>query len=257
MRIRQASRRGVAANNEDRIGAGADWAFVLDGATAPSGVASGCAHDVSWLVDRLAEALRVTLGTPMPLPDALAVAIERVRYAHGGGCDLDNPDSPSATAVLARRSEHGLDYLVLADSAVLFAQDDGTVRAVSDDRVDRLPGGRPYSRQLVRESRNTPGGFWVASTVPEAAYQAVLGTARASEFALMSDGCTRLVDYYGHTWESVWRHLRERGPHSLVDWVRAEEVRNGVPLGKIHDDATVLHAVFTPDQARRLTTAVR
>ncbi|MEY9215414.1 protein phosphatase 2C domain-containing protein [Thermobifida halotolerans] len=252
MRIRQASRRGVGASNEDRLGAGADWAFVLDGATAPSGVASGCVHDVSWLVDRLAEALRVTLGTPMPLPDALAVAIERVRYAHGGICDLDNPDSPSATVALARRCAGGFDYLVLADTAVVFTQEDGTVRAVSDDRVDRLPGGRPYSRQLVRESRNAPGGFWVASTAPEAAYEALVGTVRTSEFALMSDGCTRLVDYYGHSWEKVWNHLRVHGPHSLVDWVRAEEERNGVTLGKLHDDATVLHAMFAPDQTRRL-----
>lgn len=257
MRIRQASRRGVGANNEDRLGAGADWAFVLDGATAPAGVASGCIHDVSWLVDRLAEALRATLSTPMPLADALAVAIERVRYAHGGACDLDNPDSPSATVALARRREDGFDYLVLADTAVVFAQEDGTVRAVSDDRVDRLPGGRPYSRQLVRESRNAPGGFWVASTVPEAAYEALTGTVLTSEFALMSDGCSRLVDYYGHSWREVWDHLRVHGPHSLVDWVRAEEERHGVALGKLHDDATVLHAVFAPDQTRSLVRAVR
>lgn len=257
MRTRQASRRGIGLDNEDRVGAGTDWAFVLDGATAPSGVTSGCRHDVSWLVDRLAEALRCALGTPMPLPDVLAVAIDRVRYAHGGGCDLANPDSPSATVALARRSEHGLDYLVLADSAVLFPQPDGTVRAVSDDRVDRLPGGRPYSRRLVRESRNSPGGFWVASTEPEAAYHAVLGTARANEFALMSDGCTRLVEYYGHTWESVWRHLRTRGPHSLIDWVREEEGRNGVALGKLHDDATVLHSVFAPAPARVLARSAR
>ncbi|KUP96922.1 protein phosphatase 2C domain-containing protein [Thermobifida cellulosilytica] len=257
MRIRQASRRGVGAHNEDRLGAGANWAFVLDGATAPSGVDSGCIHDVSWLVDQLAEALRITLSTPMPLTDALAVAIERVRYAHGGSCDLDNPDSPSATVALARRHEEGFDYLVLADTAVVFADEDGTVRAVSDDRVDRLPGGRPYSRELVRKSRNAPGGFWVASTVPEAAYEALTGTVRTSEFALMSDGCSRLVDYYGHTWEQVWEHLRLHGPHSLVDWVRAEERRHGVALGKLHDDATVLHAVFAPEQIRRLARSAR
>jgi len=255
MRIRQASRRGVGANNEDRLGSGADWAFVLDGATAPAGVDSGCIHDVCWLVDQLAEALSVTLNTPMPLTDALAVAIERVCYAHGGQCDLNNPDSPSATVALARRCDDGFDYLVLADTAVVFAQGDGTVQAVSDDRVDRLPGGRPYSRQLVRESRNAPGGFWVASTVPEAAYEALTGTVRGNEFALMSDGCSRLVDYYGYSWADVWNHLRAYGPHSLVDWVRREERRHGVKLGKLHDDATVLHAVFAPDQARRLARA--
>jgi hypothetical protein len=33
------------------------WAVVLDGATAPEGVDSGCIHDVSWLVSHLAAAI--------------------------------------------------------------------------------------------------------------------------------------------------------------------------------------------------------
>ncbi|GLU50378.1 protein phosphatase 2C domain-containing protein [Nocardiopsis ansamitocini] len=252
MRVRQTSKRGVGAYNEDRVAAAGEWAFVLDGATAPSGVESGCIHGVTWLVDRLSESLQALMDTDMSLADVLACAISRVRYAHGGHCDLANPDSPSATAALARHSDQGLDYLVLADSAVLFALEDGGVRAVSDTRVDRLPGGRPYPRQLVRASRNTPGGFWVASTAPEAAYEAVTGTVRTNEFALLSDGCTRLVEYYGHSWEAVWNHLRVRGPKALVDWVRAEERSKGVPLGKVHDDATALHARLAAQPVRSL-----
>ncbi|GAB3208517.1 Protein phosphatase 2C [Marinactinospora thermotolerans DSM 45154] len=243
-----ASERGVGARNEDYAAAAMDWAFVLDGATAAPGVDSGCRHDVRWLVERLGAALAWELSAARrpTLPDALAGAIERVRADHGGGCDLGNPDSPSATVAVARRAEDGagVEYLVLADSAVLLPDPDGKVTVVCDDRLDHLPGGRPYSRELVSASRNVPGGFWVASTVAEAAHEAVTGSVRCEDprFALLTDGCTRLAEYYGHPWSSVWEHLDEHGPDSLISWVRAEERRHGVPRGKRHDDATALYA---------------
>ncbi|ASU85352.1 hypothetical protein CDO52_23420 [Nocardiopsis gilva YIM 90087] len=260
MRIGYASEQGQGAVNEDRVAAGVDWAFVLDGATAPPGVDSGCRHGVGWLVDRLAWGLTAELGAEHrpPLPDVLAAAIERTRAAHGGDCDLENPDSPSSTVAIVRRSDTDarpggrgrtdiqLEYLVLADSAVLFATEDGRVTAVSDDRLDHLPGGRPYTREVVRAARNAPGGFWVAGARTEAAYAALTGTTASAHgrFALMTDGCTRLVEYYGHTWEQVWLHLHKNGPASLISWVRDEEHRRGVIRGKRHDDATVLVGGF-------------
>ena len=46
---------------------------------------------------------------------------------------------------------------------------DQALTPLSDDRIAHLPGGRPYTIELVRSLRNQPGGFWVASTDPEAA----------------------------------------------------------------------------------------
>ncbi|CAM3685830.1 protein phosphatase 2C domain-containing protein [Nocardiopsis rhodophaea] len=266
MRIEYASEQGQGAANEDRVAAGMDWAFVLDGATAAPGVDSGCRHGVGWLVDRLASALAAELGAERraPLTDVLAAAIERTRAAHGGDCDLENPDSPSSTVALVRRGEADtrsggfsptdvrLEYLVLADSAVIFETEDGGVAAVSDDRLDHLPGGRPYTRELVRASRNARGGFWVAGARVEAASEAVTGTVATAggRFALMTDGCTRLVEYYGHSWEQVWLCLRKEGPHALISWVRNEERRHGVPRGKRHDDATALVGGFGAPRAR-------
>ncbi|MDA8371249.1 MAG: protein phosphatase 2C domain-containing protein [Nocardiopsaceae bacterium] len=251
MRICYASEQGCGAANEDRAAAGTGWAFVLDGATAPAGVDSGCRHGVSWMVDRLAAALAAELGAGhgAPLADVLAAAIERTCDAHRGTCDLGNPDSPSATAAVARASGHGVDYLVLADSAVLLPGTGASATAITDDRLDHLPGGRPYSRELVRSSRNTPGGFWVASTSAEAARQAVTGTVRTGDrrFALLTDGCTRLVDYYSSTWSEVWSHLWEKGPESLIARVRGQEDERGVPHGKRHDDATALVGEFGPE----------
>ncbi|WP_046471322.1 protein phosphatase 2C domain-containing protein [Allosalinactinospora lopnorensis] len=250
MRIRYASAPGDGCGNEDLASSGADWAFVLDGATAPPDVDSGCRHGVRWFVATLAASLAAELALPChrPLPDVLAHALERTRAAHGGTCDLANPDSPSSTVAMVRHSGPALEYLVLADSAVLLPGPGGTVTPVTDDRLDHLPGGRPYTRALVRSARNSPDGFWVAGSLPEAAHQAVTGTARPPglRFGLLTDGCTRLVKHYGHTWHQLWQHLEKRGPESLIARVRDNERTYGAERGKRHDDATALVGAFAP-----------
>lgn len=236
------------AANEDYVAAGPGWAFVLDGATAPAGVDTGCRHGVRWFATRLGAALAGRLAAPgsAPLTDLLAAAIVETRDAHVGGCDLDNPDSPSATVAVVRRSGAGLDYLVLADSAVLLPDADGGVVVHCDRRLDHLPGGRPYSRDLVRRHRNVPGGFWVAGADPAAARQALTGSVPegGTPFALLTDGCTRLVDRFGYPWRAVWETLADAGPEAVISWVRREERSAGAGPGKRHDDATALYGAF-------------
>ncbi|WP_308287182.1 protein phosphatase 2C domain-containing protein [Actinomadura parmotrematis] len=230
--------------NEDHVVAGPGWVAVLDGATARPGVATGCVHDPGWLVRRLGGALAARLAPEdgTPLPDVLAGAIEDVGARHGGGCDLGNPDSPSATVALLRRAggDRGVDWLVLADSPVLV--DDGTVRVVKDDRVDRLPS---YTDRAVRDARNSPGGFWVASTRPEAAYEALTGRATGvRRAAVLSDGAARLVERFGLAdWTGLLDLLDGEGPRELIRRTRAAEAAAGAGTarrGKLHDDATAV-----------------
>ena len=54
MRITYATESTPGHVNEDCAVCGNEWAVVLDGATAPDGVDSGCIHDVPWLVRHLA-----------------------------------------------------------------------------------------------------------------------------------------------------------------------------------------------------------
>ena len=54
MRITYATEAAPGRVNEDTAVCGDGWAVVLDGATAPEGVDSGCVHDVRWLVRHLA-----------------------------------------------------------------------------------------------------------------------------------------------------------------------------------------------------------
>ena len=226
--------------NEDRFAIGPDWAFVLDGATAPSGVDSGCAHDVVWLVRQLGGALAELLTTSDdPLADVLAEAIARVRAAHVDTCDLNNPNSPSSTATLLRLRDQA-EYLVLADSPLVLDVG-GEVRAIVDDRIDHLPS---RTLEAVAELRNADGGFWVASTVPEAAHHAVTGTTPPfRRAALLTDGASRHVDHFGLTdWPGLLDLLEEQGPASLLAEVRRAESTGPPPArGKPHDDATAIH----------------
>ncbi|MFG1947039.1 protein phosphatase 2C domain-containing protein [Nonomuraea sp. NPDC048826] len=233
--------------NEDYVLAGPSWVVVLDGATPAPGVAPGCRHGVPWLVRTLAGALAPGMDGGDPLPEVLAAAITATMKAHDGSCDLGNPHSPSATVALTRHDGDRLEYLVLCDAAVVLWRRDGSVTVVRDDRLDHLPGGRPYSLELVASTRNRPGGFWVASTCPEAADQALTGAAPVRELrgaALFTDGVTRLADWYGRAWESLAAGAAE--PEQLLADVREQELARGVPRGKPHDDATAVWVTFPP-----------
>ncbi|WP_019632660.1 protein phosphatase 2C domain-containing protein [Actinomadura atramentaria] len=232
--------------NEDFVAAGDGWAVVLDGATQRPGVDSGCAHGPAWLVRRLggAVAARLAVGDGAELAGVLAEAITHVRTLHPG-CDLDNPDSPSATASIVRWRGTELDWLVLADSPIVL--DDGTITVHRDDRADRLPD---HSVETVRRLRNQEGGFWVAAARPEAAFRALTGTAgNVRRAALLSDGASRLVEVFGVlTWAGLLDLLDEAGPAELVRRTRAAEDEDGVVIerGKPRDDATVAYLTASP-----------
>ena len=227
--------------NEDLVVAADRFVLVLDGATRAPGVDTGCIHDVSWLVRQLGSQVADVLlnDAGIALADAVASGIERVRSRHGGTCDLDNPDSPSSTVALVRLGSASLDYLVLADSAVVLRSADGAITAVVDDRLDHLPD---FSLETVRKSRNSAGGFWVASTNVDAAYEAICGSAPLDgldSVALLSDGVTRLAERHGWSWSELLDLLAtDLGPSKAVQAVRDADAVAAPPAanrGKPHD----------------------
>src|SRR5258708_37486222 len=105
--------------NDDFVLAAERFVVVLDGATEPVGVDSGCVHDVPWLVAHLATNLAVQLAREpqAELADVLRKGIAATMRDHAGQCDLRNPDSPSSTVAILRCTASAVDYLVLGDSA--------------------------------------------------------------------------------------------------------------------------------------------
>ncbi len=186
------------------------------------------------------------------LDDALADAIATSAQRHEHTCDLSNPDSPSATVVAIRQHNDTLDYLTLADSPLLL-DIDGEVHPIIDDRTAHLPD---YSNEGVSAARNSPGGFYVASTMPDAAYQAIRGSTVVSAIrraALLTDGAARLVErFHVLQWPQLLDLLTTEGPAELIHRTRKAELREtdadqANRRGKKHDDAT---AVLITDLAQ-------
>lgn len=227
--------------NEDFIVAGPDFVVVLDGASPVPGVDTGCIHDVPWLVRNLAAHLAAGLVTSsQPIPELLAAAIVKLRELHADTCDLSNPESPSATVAILRRRGDRADYLVLADSPIVFRMRDGSVSVVDDSRIDHLPD---YSVESVRALRNNLAGFWVASTEPDAARYAITGTLDLAGdavryAAILTDGAATLVQRHGWTWPDLL-DLLEESPRRLIQMTREADANGPAPRrAKRHDDAT-------------------
>jgi hypothetical protein len=251
MQITYATVPGDGQPNEDFVLAGPEFVVVLDGATAPPGISSGCIHDVRWLVrhlgGRLATQLTLDDTADTTLAEHLADAIRWVNAQHAHTCDLDNPASPSSTVALLRSHGDQIDTLVLSDSPILLDLTSG-VRRVADERPGRLPSYKPED---VRDQRNKIGGFWVASTKPEAAEQAVQLTVPAEQLrraAVLTDGAARLVERFNLLdWTDLIKMLDTEGPTELIRRVRAaENTIDPAPgsRGKPHDDATAVLVQF-------------
>jgi hypothetical protein len=231
-------------------------AIVLDGLST-AGLSTGCRHGVPWYVAHLGGHLVAALAdVDRSLTEGLADALERVAAIHPE-CDLDDPGTPSATVAILRQKYGVLEHLVLADSPIVLDGPEGHT-VISDLRVDDvLPelraeveshqthtsGHREALQRLVlaqRQVRNTPEGYWVAASRPEAAQHALTGAAS------LRDGVSRLVTEYGTaTWADVFATLQSRGPRELIESVRKTEATDptGIrwPRYKSGDDATVAY----------------
>ena len=243
--------------NEDFVAASPSAAVVLDGVTPMDRSDTGCRHGVAWYARRLGTELfalaTTTASQPRSLVDCLADAIACTRDAHSGSCDLAHPDSPAATVAVVRMVGDQIDYLVLSDAAVVL--DLGThLCEVSDNRAGQVSrrlraGGVRPTGPVVRAHRNRPEGYWVAAEQPEAAYEALTGTAATAEahrIVVASDGATRLVDTFGlYDWPGALDVLQRDGPDAWLERTRAAERAEaadpaGARRAKVHDDATVV-----------------
>ncbi|MEU7575828.1 protein phosphatase 2C domain-containing protein [Micromonospora sp. NPDC049240] len=242
-----ATEPGPGRPNEDHVIVSGGFAIVLDGVTRPPDLDTGCVHGAVWLVRTLATCLVEALAAePAATLDLiLASAIDRLRGRHAGRCDLTNPNSPSSTVAIVRERGDQVDYLVLCDSSVVFEDGNG-ITVVQDDRTARLPA---YDRHTVARLRNRPGGFWVASTDPSAAAEALTGSVARDNLRrllLCTDGVSRLVEFFGLDWAEIFVLVERSGPRGVIDAVRRYEetcpgllTRPGHARGKRHDDATL------------------
>jgi hypothetical protein len=270
MRSALATLPGSSKPNEDFVAATGDLAVVLDGATTPAHLDTGCSHGTRWFSHALgAEIVRRLTTEPGPsLADGLAASITSLAARHAATCDVTHPGHPSATVALLRETPEALEYLVLADATVAIETRSG-IEVFSDARVEQAAArqhadlaARPLGAvehaaaladltTALRGYRNRPDGFWVAAVEPQAAYEALSGRFDRSEVssaAVLTDGASILADRFRvMDWPETFRTLRKGGPAELLHRVREVEAGDAAgtrwPRGKVHDDATVVYCV--------------
>jgi hypothetical protein len=263
----------IASSPADKADPGTDFAgatpraaVLLDGGEPFDGQ-SKCSHGAAWYVRHLGGALLARLpDTDQSLTGILADAIAATAALHGHTCDLDHPSTPSSTVAMVRSTGRWLQYLVLADSTLLFDRGDGDPVVLTDDRGAQLvrayrvamdaqaPGSAGYEaarRRYVeglRAFRNKPGGFWRASADPAAAAQAVTGDRRLADLrglVLLSDGAARIANPFRlASWQEVVGLLGAHGADEVISLVREAEAADQDcarwPRPRAVDDATVL-----------------
>ncbi|MFD9544418.1 hypothetical protein [Streptomyces sp. NPDC060022] len=257
MRIELATAPGSPERpNEDWVSAalpaaGLGGALVLlDGVTPPRGD-DGCVHSVPWFTAGLGGSLAELSASrrDLTLTEILSMSIRRTADTHRSLCDLSHARTPQATVVVARWDEQEIEYLVLSDSALLLEAPDGAVRAVLDDRLDRLPPGSLASEAIAdARVRNKEGGFFTAAADPAVASRAVTGRTPRAEvrtLAALTDGASRWTETFREgDWTATLGLLRKAGPQGLIDRVRelerADTDRTYLRRSKTHDDATAV-----------------
>jgi hypothetical protein len=257
--------------NEDGMLAIGDLVAVFDGVTQPATVDSGCVHGPAWYVGRLSTQLALSYASNPAdaLPNLLAAAIAGVTDEHRATCDLSRPTTPASTVCMLREGPDHVDYLVLCDSTLVLDQG-RRLAVVTDHRFRQVisqvhrkaaagPGATPGGVMAVTvekwEYTNQPNGYWIAAADPQAAYNAVVGTApligadRVRRAALLTDGASAAVDQFGLLdWNGLIDVLTTAGPAQLIHQVRAAEyaahLDNDRPRYKRHDDATAGICLF-------------
>jgi hypothetical protein len=212
--------------NEDFAAAAPGAAVLLDGATSPADVDTGCIHGVAWYAQTLGTTLLagITAVPHVPLQQALAAAAGDVRALHEHTCDLTKRKTPGATVTAVRAEPGGISYLALSDSSIAADYGDG------------------HPPRIITDSH------WAIRANPQVAMAARIGVltrAGLRGIALLSDGATRIADCYDLIgWPEMLGIIRDDGPGAVISRVREAEA--GDPDGarwprrKIRDDATVL-----------------
>jgi hypothetical protein len=255
--------------NEDWIAATSSTVVVLDGVTAPRVTEPGCSHSVTWFTRHLGARLVALLQEDLGAAEALTEAINQTNDLHGNACDLTSQGTPAAAVAILRERGNMLDWLVLADVAVVIETEAG-IHVVSDVRVDQAAPeavartcketiGTPEHHAAVAamsveqlKQRNVPGGYWVAAADPTAADNALIGqipVAEVRRVALFTDGASRAVDTFGQMdWTTCLDYLQEHGPRGLIQHVRQIEECDPEgrkwPRFKKSDDATAVVVVI-------------
>ena len=252
--------------NEDAVGGGGNYLYVLDGATGLGAApVMDPVSDAAWLVRETARWLDHCLPEESrPLEDILARGMARLMDQwHGSRAAL-----PSAGVAIFRRRGEAVEYFGLGDCSASLQLADGTFRTWEETALSALDGqaleeacalaqargcslreslpGIQATLRRHRALRNTPGGYWILDPtgvgIPHARRETVPLSQCRSLF-LCTDGLAQCVGFgLAADVADLHRRALKQGVVSLADalWACQEADPNleTLPRFKLRDDAT-------------------
>jgi hypothetical protein len=267
--------------NEDRAGAANDSAWVIDGATdVIERPLTSAATDADWIAGRLDAVFSALSATPRAdlslLPDLAASLLASEFACEARRAPIDKTEHPSASAIVVRACDTGLDYVCVGDCSLLAEGLSGFVRVGVDDAAAGDPhlakalaalhakhGGLKAetarariwpSIKAGRTGMNEPDGYGVFSITPTPRHFVRAGRIAMpadGHVLLASDGLMRLVDVFRlYTAFDLLAAARDNELTPLIRKLREIE-RDDIhghqyPRAKVHDDATGLLLHWSP-----------
>lgn len=267
--IQAVTRAGLHAN-EDAVGAGKDFLFVVDGAT-------GLSHrnymdprsDARWFAGQTARLLQELLpDRNLSLSDILHTAMDTVLRRWDGPAEA----LPTAAIAVWRCRGDELELLRLGDCGASAEKADGSVLCWQERELTRLDAlvleqmltrcrdtgctmeeARRWATPILQKHRalhNTPEGYWTLDPTGvgiDHAQTARLPLRECRSVCAYSDGFAQLIHFMpGWDAAALHRMLLEQGAQKLMDnlFEKQEQDRDMllVPRFKLRDDTTAAAA---------------
>ncbi len=252
--------------NEDAVGGGGSFLYVLDGATSlDAAPVMDPVSDAAWLVRETARWLdRHLPEASRPLEDILAQGMARLLDQWSG----PRAALPSAGVAIFRRRGEGVEYFGLGDCAASLQLTDGTFRTWEETALSALDGqaleeacalaqargcslreslpGIQATLRRHRALRNTPGGYWILDPTGVGishARREMVPLSQCRSLFLCTDGLAQCVGFgLAADVADLHRRAAEGGMAPLADrlWAcqAADPDLEALPRFKRRDDAT-------------------
>lgn len=275
---------GVRAN-EDAIGYGKDYCFVMDGASCLSGKnIIDPVSDAAWMVKKVRDGLCALLdsGDDRSTGELLREIVAQVRTEYVETLKMNGvaapEDSPSAGFALFRQRKGKLEFFGLGDCVGVAKLPDGSrfysletnlpnldhqvleqMMHIHETTGVSMQEAKQQCNDLLiknRNLRNQPGGYWILDLLSDAgitnAAQASWELREPIAVGAFSDGFAQLAEVFG----------KYRGYSGLFDAMQQQDLEdmfkelcalqeadadcNDYPRFKLRDDTCALWGVFTP-----------
>lgn len=276
-----------ARANEDAVGYGKNYCFVMDGASCLSGKnVVDPISDSAWMAQRVREGLCALLDQDDPRPTrqlllqvVAQIREDYVRALQNKGVDVPQ-DSPSAGLALFRQRNGKLEFFGMGDCVGVAKLPDGSTFCALDNNLQKLDHtvikkmvelrtqrgisigeARHACNDLLiqnRNLRNQPGGYWILDLLTDEgihnAYEEAWELNEPVCIGAFSDGFAQLSEVF-HQYADDKALFAAMQENDLEEMFRrlcalqdADPDCNQYPRFKHRDDTSALWGVFYPEK---------